>query len=764
SAVYARFESFFSQLEDNLHYSDLLQAAATRGNADLHRLCYEYLPLTFSRRHGDPSRPWNKFAIELKNPDGSKLLNFQGNWRDIFQNWEALSFSIPNFVESIICKFVNATTADGNNPYRITKNGIDWEELDPTDPWSNIGYWGDHQIIYLLKFLEFSSHHHPGTLKELLNKDIFCYANVPYSIKSYADLLDDPRNTIDYDERREQLINQRVEQVGSDGRLLWSTNDTVLHVNLTEKLLATVLSKLTNFIPEGGIWLNTQRPEWNDANNALVGYGVSMVTLYYTRRFAQYMLDLLSTLDAAQIAVSTEIAGLFDAVQGTLEQHKNLLDGAINDRDRKRVVDQLGQAGSDFRQQLYAKEISGERTSMNVQVLTDFFTLSLAYIDHSIRANKRDDGLYHAYNLMHASDDSIQIKQLYEMLEGQVAVLSSGYLSAEESVQVLSALKQSSMYTERQRSYLLYPDRQLPRFVDKNIIPEARAKKSKLFQALLANGDHSLVERDAAGEYHFNGRFKNVDDAREVMQALKDSGYAELVAAEQGQVEDMFEDVFNHIAFTGRSGGMYAYEGLGSIYWHMVSKLLLAVQETYQRAVSTAADARTTGKLVEFYYDIRAGIGFNKTPEEYGAFPTDPYSHTPGFAGARQPGMTGQVKEEIITRLVELGVVVEQGRITFTPVLLRKSEFLARPAKLEYFDIDGRQQTLTLAQGQLGFTYCQVPVVYSIAKQTRITLTLADGKHVEIDGNAIDADTSMLIFDKKQAVARIDVALKPGLQ
>jgi hypothetical protein len=35
---------------------------------------------------------------------------------------------------------------------------------------------------------------------------------------------------------------------------------------------------MSNFIPEGGIWMNTQRPEWNDANNALVGNGVSMVT------------------------------------------------------------------------------------------------------------------------------------------------------------------------------------------------------------------------------------------------------------------------------------------------------------------------------------------------------------------------------------------------------------------------------------------------------------------------------------------------------
>ena len=67
---------------------------------DLYRLYYEFLPLTFSRRHGDPSRPWNQFSIEVKDAGGKKILNYQGNWRDIFQNWEALSLSFPLYVSA----------------------------------------------------------------------------------------------------------------------------------------------------------------------------------------------------------------------------------------------------------------------------------------------------------------------------------------------------------------------------------------------------------------------------------------------------------------------------------------------------------------------------------------------------------------------------------------------------------------------------------------------------------------------------------------
>ena len=51
----------------------------------------------------------------------------------------------------------------------------------------------------------------------------------------------------------------------------------------------------------------------------------------------------------------------------------------------------------------------------------------------------------------------------------------------------------------------------------------------------------------------------------------------------------------------------------------------------------------------------------------YGAFPTDPYSHTPSFAGARQPGMTGQVKEDFLARLGELGAQVVAGRLRLGP-------------------------------------------------------------------------------------------------
>jgi len=208
--------------------TDLKDLAKDQNNNDFTRLSYEYLPLKFSRRHGDPSRPWNQFSINTKDEDGSKILNYEGNWRDIFQNWESLAHSYPQFIEGMIYKFLNATTFDGYNPYRVTKDGFDWETIEPDDPWSYIGYWGDHQIIYLLKFLEFYEDYQPGSLAQLFNKSQFVYANVPYRIKSYQDILKDPKDTIEFDHKADTKIRSKRDKIGADGALLQNKRGKII--------------------------------------------------------------------------------------------------------------------------------------------------------------------------------------------------------------------------------------------------------------------------------------------------------------------------------------------------------------------------------------------------------------------------------------------------------------------------------------------------------------------------------------------------------
>jgi hypothetical protein len=179
--------------------------------------------------------------------------------------------------------------------------------------------------------------------------------------------------------------------------------------------------------------------------------------------------------------------------------------------------------------------------------------------------------------------------------------------------------------------------------------------------------------------------------------------------------------------------------------------------ETVKQAEEAGASAGVLAGLQAAYYDVREGIGFNKTPDVYGAFPTDPYSHTPDFAGARQPGMTGQVKEEVLTRLLELGVNVADACVSFQPTVLRRSEFLASPETLRYFDVAGASQEVSLEAGELGFTYCQVPVVMALADSASITLHTADGATESVMGSRLSAEQSEALFKKAGHYVRIDV-------
>ncbi len=743
-----------------------LQSLATQSkDSDFRRLCIEYMPLKFSRRHGDPSRPWNQFSINTRSEiDGSKILDYQGNWRDIFQNWEALVHSYPAFIESMIYKFLNATTFDGYNPYRVTKGGFDWEAIEPDDPWSYIGYWGDHQIIYLLKFLEFIEKHQPGKLESWFDKEEFVYANVPYKIKSYEKIIQNPKDTIDFDADLDKSIRQKRSEMGADATLLHDEKNNVYKVNFVEKILATLLAKLSNFIPEGGIWMNTQRPEWNDANNALVGNGVSMVTLYYIRRFLIFFKGIVADASIERVSLSNELIVFYRNVLKTFEKHESLLGGKFDDKNRKQVLDELGQAGSDYRDHVYKQTFWGKKRSISLKSLQQFTDLALQYIEHSIRANKRSDNLYHAYNLMTVENDQeVSISYLSEMLEGQVAVLSSGYLSSEETVEVLDALKNSALFREDQYSYILYPNKNLPRFTKKNNIPKKLIQQSELLQQLLANGNLQIINKDVNGEYHFNGLFKNADDLANALEELNGTNYANLIEKEKAQILQTFETVFNHKSFTGRSGTFFGYEGLGSIYWHMVSKLQLAVLECCLSAIQNQASPETTGRLLEHYYEINAGIGVHKSPSLYGAFPTDPYSHTPAGKGVQQPGMTGQVKEDILSRFGELGVFVKNGQLYFEPHMLRKEEFLKSPSTFYYYNMEGEKQQVEVSEGALCFTYCQVPIIYQLAEKNSLTILYTKKPIITSVKLQLDKTQSQEIFDRTGEIEKIVVHVKKSI-
>ena len=165
---------------------------------------------------------------------------------------------------------------------------------------------------------------------------------------------------------------------------------------------------------------------------------------------------------------------------------------------RKAFTDEAGLIFQQERDSLYREYYGAESAHVSGNELKEFYGLVERLVAGTIACNKRADGLYHTYNTLKLAADGMEIEHLQEMLEGQVAVLSSGLLTSGEAVEICTALRHSGMYEERQNSYMLYPNKNLQGFLAKNRISSDRAK-----------GLEAYLEQDLDGFYHFNACCQN---------------------------------------------------------------------------------------------------------------------------------------------------------------------------------------------------------------------------------------------------------------
>ncbi len=668
------------------------------------RLVLEYLPLSFSRRHGDPSRPWNQFQIKLKDEQGKPVKRYEGNWRDIFQNWEALGLSFPCYFEHMIARFVNASTADGFNPYRIHRNGIDWERPEPDNPFSGLGYWGDHQIIYLLRLLKGLSSHFPQRLHALLRKQVFTYANVPYIIKPYDEILQDSKHTVVFDRQRDNEITALCQAMGTDGQLVLK-DGSVYRVNLMEKLIVPLLSKMAGLHGDGGVWMNTQRPEWNDANNAIVGIGLSMVTVYHMHAYVEQLMTLLQEEDGS-FAVSREVAQWLKTSLQLMQAHIDKpAEGA------KDLLDKMGRAFSDYRANVYHNGFS-ESTTLSAADIQGWLACCKDLLDASVDKNKGE--LFSTYNLL-KNDDGVE--PMRHMLEGQSAAIGAGLVKPGDIGALLGEMDKI-LGSERHGAHYLYPRHMTVPFFQKNS-----------FTASLP-ADGLIVCRDEQGTLHFGA---GMTTQKALEQALEASEYSE---ADKKLLLAQFESLFGHQRFTGRSQVMYKYEGIGCIYWHQNAKMALAILE---QALSCRHDRAQAQSVLQAYRDVISHFLYRKDSAACQAIPIEPYSHSSFDGKSQQPGMTGQVKESVIMRRGELGVIVENGQIKFDPWFIAPAEFDEK--------------------GCLSLTVCGIPVRYVPGEQgdASINIRYASGNTAHVAGAALPESISREVFHRSKDIEGIDI-------
>ena len=123
--------------------------------------------------------------------------------------------------------------------------------------------------------------------------------------------------------------------------------------------------------------------------------------------------------------------------------------------------------------------------------------------------------------------------------------------------------------------------------------------------------------------------------------------------------------------------------------------------------------------------------------------------------------MTGQVKEEVLTRFAELGICVQDGCVSIRPALLRTREFADEERPFWYLDVNNSWQDIGLPGSSLAFTWCQVPFVYILnaAGEESLTIEFNDGTSASFPDLALPADISESLFMRDGKVRKISVSI-----
>jgi hypothetical protein len=74
-------------------------------------------------------------------------------------------------------------------------------------------------------------------------------------------------------------------------------------------------------------------------------------------------------------------------------------------------------------------------------------------------------------------------------------------------------------------------------------------------------------------------------------------------------------------------------------------------------------------------------------------------------------------------------------------------------------DVNGKAGSLELTAGSLFFSCCQVPVVYTLSPQSKLSIEYADGTVAEKDTASLDEELSRKVFERTGEIKRILVSI-----
>ena len=78
-------------------------------------------------------------------------------------------------------------------------------------------------------------------------------------------------------------------------------------------------------------------------------------------------------------------------------------------------------------------------------------------------------------------------------------------------------------------------------------------------------------------------------------------------------------------------------------------------------------------------------------------------------------------------------------------------------ASFAYKNVSGQNCNITLEEGSMFFTCCQVPVIYKMKNQTPIKIFYNNGIVTEFENHWLDENTSKKIFSRTGEIEKIEV-------
>ena len=664
------------------------------------------------------------------------VLDYQGNWRDIFQNWEALAPELPGLRRAAWSPSSSTPRPPtGTTPTGSAGTASTGRSPDPGHPWSNIGYWGDHQLVYLLR----SSSSRASTTRPRSRPAGAAASSPtptsPTEFRPYAEIADRTRATPSASTPTAHArIQARAAELGSDGRLLHGEAGLV-RVTLVEKLLVPALAKLANFVPGGG-HLDEHPAPGVERRQQRAG------------RLRRVDGDALPPgavpgdrwpgcsarwPAAARPSRPRSPSGWRRRWRRWRPTGALLGRDVIDDATRGRLMEALGTAAGAYRDTVYQQGFSGRVPVPVDQLLVAGLAGRDLPAPHHLAGAAGGRPLP---RLQRAGAPRLRGRLRPAPPRGDAGGSGGGpHLPGRRrrgGLRLLEALRAQPALPRRPAELPALPGPPAARLPGEERHPRGGAAVGAGAGAPAGRrrrpGGAARRRRDGSASRPTSPTPTRCADALRALHArgaLPDLGEGEVAA-----VLEVYEAVFNHRAFTGRSGSMFAYEGLGSIYWHMVGKLLLAVQERYLEAAERGAPAALLERLAAHYQAIRAGHGRRReVPGRLGRLPARRL--LPHAGPRRRPAAghdrAGEGGDPHPPRRARRGGP-RRAASRSGPRLLRRSEFLDEPAVFEPLAPDGSRQRLELAAGTLAFTLCQVPVVYHLGDRRRLSVTEADGR------------------------------------